>query len=202
MRRTREDAEVTRQGLLDAALHVFCRKGYAETRLEDVAEEAKVTRGAIYHHFGGKEELYLALVEERFSRALQMLQEIMQQPDAPLKKIRTLMVRSLEYLEEDPDYRIVQELILFKTAYVPELAQSMQQKVKNTRDFVTYLAHLVKLGQEEGVFRPEINNQTAAVAALGLINGVMTTWLMDPESFSIKSAAPGIVDLYLAGLAI
>ena len=62
MRRTKEEAEQTRQDLLDAALTVFSQKGYTATRLEDVARAAGVTRGAIYHHFGSKAELYSALI--------------------------------------------------------------------------------------------------------------------------------------------
>jgi TetR/AcrR family acrAB operon transcriptional repressor len=49
MRRTKEDAEQTRQDLLDAALTIFSKKGYTATRLEDIAKVAGVTRGAIYH---------------------------------------------------------------------------------------------------------------------------------------------------------
>ena len=64
MRRTKEEAEQTRQDLLDAALTVFSQKGYTATRLEDVARTAGVTRGAIYHHFGSKADLYGALIEE------------------------------------------------------------------------------------------------------------------------------------------
>ena len=64
MRRTKEDAELTRQAVLDAALQVMSRRGYAGTRLEDIARAAKVTRGAIYHHFPGKPELFAALVDD------------------------------------------------------------------------------------------------------------------------------------------
>ena len=69
MRRTKEDAALTRETVLDAALAVFSRQGYAATTLDHIAQEAGVTRGAIYWHFGGKAELYNALVEERFARA-------------------------------------------------------------------------------------------------------------------------------------
>ena len=52
MRRTKEEAEQTRRALLDAGLRVFSRQGYAAIKLEDIAREAAVTRGAIYWHFG------------------------------------------------------------------------------------------------------------------------------------------------------
>ena len=62
MKRTAEEAEQTRQELLDAALAIFSRTGFEAARLEDIAKTAGVTRGAVYHHFGGKPELYLALL--------------------------------------------------------------------------------------------------------------------------------------------
>jgi len=64
MRRTKADAAKTRENLLNAGLRVFRQKGYSATRLEDIAQEAGLTRGAIYWHFGNKLELYRALVEE------------------------------------------------------------------------------------------------------------------------------------------
>ncbi len=68
MKRTKEEAEQTRQALLDAALVIFSRKGFAATGLEEIAERAKVTRGAIYHHFKNKRDLYLTLMREGSQR--------------------------------------------------------------------------------------------------------------------------------------
>ena len=62
MRRTKEEAAQTRQDLLAAALTIFSQKGYEAARLEDIAEMAGVTRGAIYFHFGNKAGLFMALV--------------------------------------------------------------------------------------------------------------------------------------------
>jgi len=58
MRRTKEEAAQTRQELLDAALTVFSQEGYEAARLQDIAQAAAVTRGAIYHHFGNKAGLF------------------------------------------------------------------------------------------------------------------------------------------------
>ena len=68
MRRTKEEAAVTRATVLKAALTVFSAKGYAAASLDDVAKTAKVTRGAIYWHFKSKADLYNTLVEELSAR--------------------------------------------------------------------------------------------------------------------------------------
>lgn len=78
MKRTKEEAEQTRQDLLNAALTILNRKGFEATRLEDIAQEAGVTRAAIYHHFGGKVELFFALLNDasaQSNKAIQQAQE-------------------------------------------------------------------------------------------------------------------------------
>lgn len=202
MRRTKEEAEVTRNLLLDAALAVFSRQGYADTRLDDIAQEAGVTRGAIYHHFGGKVELYRALVQERFARANRVWEEAIQQGGTPLQLLRRIMVRSLQYLEEDGDYRSVQELIIFKTGHVAELAEDMLKKQEATRQLVEYFTRVIEQGIDAGELRPGLNPRDAALAAIGLLNGVSLIWLLDPKLFSLRARAENIIESYLKGITI
>lgn len=202
MRRTKEKAEATRSSLLDAALVVFSRQGYTATRLEDIAQEAGVTRGAVYHHFGGKAELYNALVQERFGRANQVWEEALNQGGTPLQQLRRVLVRSLQYLEEDPDYRALQELVAFKTAIVPELEEGLRRKQEGTRTFIDYLAHLIEQGIDLGEIRPGVNPRDAALAVIGLLNGVSLVWLLDQQLFSLRARAASIVDTFLRGIAI
>ena len=136
MRRTKEEAEVTRQHLLKAALAVFSRKGYADTRLEDIAEEAEVTRGAIYHHFGGKAELYNEMVAVGSQRVMPVIQGALDEGGSPLEILRRVFIRTLEYAEEDADFRAMQEIVLFKTAVTVELAEGVQKKIEGTRGMI------------------------------------------------------------------
>lgn len=200
MRRTKEEAELTRNTLLDAALTVFQRKGYADSRLEDVAEEAGVTRGAIYHHFGGKVELYNALVEERFSRANRVWEEAIKAGGTPVQILRRMMITALHYLEADPDYRAVQELVTFKTGYVGELEASLRRKQESTRTLIDYVTTLIEQGIDTGEIRPGVNPRDAALALIGAMNGVSLLWLFDPQAFSLRVRAESIVDLALNGL--
>lgn len=79
MRRTKEEAAQTRQDLLAAALTVFSRKGYEAARLEDIAEIAGVTRGAIYFHFDNKAGLFMALVEDASALGGQAIDQAVKQ---------------------------------------------------------------------------------------------------------------------------
>src|SRR5262245_16457577 len=130
MRKTKEEADITRQRLLDAALKVFSHQGYTATRLEDIAAEAEVTRGAIYHHFGGKAELYNAMVAEISSRASGVMGQAIDEGGSFLDMCRRMMVQMMSYVEENRDFRAVMELTLFKTEMSPELEAGLEKKVE------------------------------------------------------------------------
>jgi TetR/AcrR family acrAB operon transcriptional repressor len=199
-RRTKEEAEITRQRLLDAALSVFSRQGYAATKLEDVAAEAEVTRGAIYWHFGSKAELYLTLIRERAARVEAKFEEIINSPRAPLEKLWHLLTNWLEFLEDDADYRAVQELTLFKTELVPELETGIDAKNKAIETMRSHLSDLIRAGIEAKEIRPDIEPDSAALAALGLVNGLGSMWLLNRKAFSIKDRAGSVVDIFIQGI--
>lgn len=202
MRRTKEEAEVTRQRLLDAALKLFSRQGYASTTLDDVARQAEVTRGAVYWHFpSGKPELYRSLVRERFAAATTIVNEVLASDLSPLAKLRRLMIRSLEYLEEDAAYRAVLELTLFRPETSPELQGGLDDKASATRGYLEQLAALVRAGIASGEVRADAEPEALALGALGLVNGVATMWLVDRDAFSPRAQAAAIVEGFMRGVA-
>lgn len=201
MRRTKEEAEVTRQRLLKAALTVFSRQGYADTRLEDIAEEAEVTRGAIYHHFGSKAELYNTLMAENAARVNPVMEKAISQADSPLAILRNLLTALLRYAAEDQTFRAINELAMFKTAIAPELEAGMQLKRQSIQTTVDYLAQVAQQGIETGQIRPELNPRDVAIALFAYQNGVLMSWLLDPKLFSLKQRAESLADIFIQGIA-
>lgn len=202
MRRTQEDAAATRAAVLDAALRVFSRKGYAATRLEEVATEAGVTRGAVYWHFAGKAELYTALMQERTGKLVALYEEALAPASrrAPLAAIERLLVRSLEHLHEDPEFRAVMELSVFKTEVTPELADGFRHKVAATRRLVDALAELVEAAVAAGEADPDVDPRASALAAVGLMHGSMLLALMEPPLIGSRATARRVVQTFLRGL--
>jgi TetR/AcrR family acrAB operon transcriptional repressor len=200
MRRTKEEAEITKQNLLKAALEVFSRKGYAATRVEDIAKQANVTTGAIYHHFGGKGELYIALIEDSSARANQLAFDIYEEGGTSAAILRRLLVRMFEFAEEDEEYRAVLELFLNTSDVSPELAQINQQILEGRRGLVQFLTDLIQNGLDEGDFQAWVSPENTALALLGFMNGMGLIWLQDPEFFSIKERAEDLVDSFLSGI--
>mgnify|MGYP005849805909 CR=1 FL=1 len=203
MRKTKEEAEVTRQKLMDAALVVFSKKGYATTTLDDIAREAGVTRGAIYWHFkGGKIELFNAILGERFERVGNVLKEVFSSGKTPAEMLRLMMIRLLEYIEEDADYRAVQEMLMFKTEIAPEMADGMRGKSEKIHESVRVAESLIEKGKASGEIRKDVNSRAAALAAMSIINGAVSIWLVDTKQFSIKEQAASMVDVFIKGILV
>jgi TetR/AcrR family acrAB operon transcriptional repressor len=202
MRRTKEEAEITKQNLLTAALEVFSRKGYTATRVEDIAQQANVTTGAIYHHFGGKSALYIALIETSSVRANRLAQQIIEEGGTPATLLRRLLVRLFQYAEEDGEYRAVVELSLSKTEMTPELATIHEQILESRRQLARFFSNLITEGVAAGEFVPTLSPEDTALALVGFMNGMGLIWIQDQEHFSISDRAESFVDLFLSGIVV
>jgi TetR/AcrR family acrAB operon transcriptional repressor len=201
MRKTKEEATITRERLLAAALHSFRTRGYAIATLDEIAQQAGTTRGAIQWHFGSKAELFNALVRDRMERARHSLQQVYALDGTPLQRLRRLLIWWVQYPEEDADYRAVLELTLLKPEVGPDLVDGVQEKLQSLRQAERVIADVIAQGITRGEVRPEVKPELVARAAMGLIHGVTSLWLLDPGAFSPKASADDMVDLFLQGIA-
>jgi TetR/AcrR family acrAB operon transcriptional repressor len=197
MRRTKEQAAETRQALLDAGLVVFSKQGFAATRLEDIAEQAGVTRGAIYWHFGSKTDLYLALVQDISSRSSNVIAEAVAEGGSFSQVMQRVIERLIAYPERDKDYRRVLELSLFKTEMTDELQKSISLRTKSLLDG---LRQFIQMGIAQGELTGDIDVDDIAFALLSLLQGSSMIWLLDPDQFSLKQSASALAELFMRGL--
>lgn len=200
MRRTKEEAAITREQLLKKALAVFSKKGYAATTLQDIASEADVTRGAIYHHFGGKAELYNTLIREYADRGNVIMQQAVSAGGTLVEILRRVFVRQLQVIEEDREMRALMELYLFKTGLVPELEEGRQQQIESGIGLIEMLAGIMGQGIEQGLLRSDVEPEVLARAYLAFQNGLIQLWLTAPAQFSLKTSAEAFADVLMAGI--
>ena len=200
MRRTKEEAAVTRSTLLKTALSVFSRKGYAAATLDDVAKASKVTRGAIYWHFKSKAELYNTLVQEFSARGAAVVQQAVAEGGTLIEILRLVFVRQCALIEEDKEARAVMELALFKTGLEPELQPGRKKQLEAGTTLVAGLTEVMQQGIAQGVLRKDIDPADMARAFLAFENGAIQMWLTSPQSFSLKASAESFADILIAGL--
>ncbi len=188
--------------MLQAALHVFSRKGFAASTLDDIAKEAGVTRGAIYWHFQGKAELYLTLLAEGSQKPFQLLDEIASAEYSPGEALRQLFMRFLHSIEEDEAFQAITELLLLKSepGIVDAKAEGMAQKYQGATAFAQQLEQILRRGIVSGEFRADLDVQVTALAFNALINGVILVWLQSSKTFSLKQIAAALAETYFKGI--
>ena len=200
MRRTKEEAAKTRQDLLDAALSVFSQKGYEATRLEDVAQAAEVTRGAIYHHFGSKTDLFIALIEDASTQGGAAVEGAIAAGGTFVEITRRVLVRTMKLLEENRRFREIMALSLFKAGGSPELDTLTRQRHDQARTQVEQLAGFFRAGIEQGELRADLDPAVMGRAILAYQNGLSMLWLSNQEAFSIQAQAEQLADVFLHGI--
>lgn len=200
MKRTKEEAAVTRAALLKAALTVFSTKGYAAATLDDVAKAAHVTRGAIYWHFKSKADLYNSLVQEFSARSAVIVQEAVGEGGTLIEILGRVFVRVCTTIEEDKETRAVMELTLFKTGLDPELQTGRRKQIEAGNALLQGIAGAMRQGIEQGILRNDIDPADMARAFIAFENGAIQLWLLSPKSFSLKESAQSFAKILIDGL--
>jgi len=200
MRRTKEEAAVTRASVLKAALSVFSAKGYAAATLDDIAKAARVTRGAIYWHFKGKADLYNTLVEELSARGASVVQQAVAEGGTLIDILRRVFVSQCALIEDDEEARAVMELALFKTGLDPELQAGRRKQIDAGNALIAGIVDAMKMGVSQGILREDMDPNDMARAFLAFENGAIQQWLASPKSFSLKKSANAFADILIRGL--
>jgi TetR/AcrR family acrAB operon transcriptional repressor len=201
-RRTKEEAQATRNLILDTAEVVFHERGVARTTLNDIAMAAGLTRGAIYWHFKDKADLFNAMMK----RVTLPLEETAHGSDAPslddpLAYMRDNFIQALHLTVNDPQVRRVFEIATHKVEYVDE-TRAVRDRHLATRD--ECLAHAergIGLATRRGLLPRRIPAKSAALGLHALIDGLIQNWMLDPEAFDLVKVGQQVLDAYLAGLA-
>jgi TetR/AcrR family acrAB operon transcriptional repressor len=200
VRKTKEEAAITRQRILEAALAVFSEKGYAAATLEEIAQEAELTRGAIYWHFGDKAGLYNALLEAYSSRAGDILQRAALEGGSLLEILKRIFVQLLLAVEEDDKLRAVIEISLFKTGSAPELEPGRQERLEAGIALLNTITGGMQGGISAGDLRSDLEAVDMARAFLSFQNGAIQLFLTDPKSFPLGKQADTMAEIFLNGI--
>jgi TetR/AcrR family transcriptional regulator, fatty acid metabolism regulator protein len=165
-----------RRVILDAAVRVFARQGFHTCRVADIADEAGVAYGLVYHYFSSKEEILNTLFQERWDLMLQAITEAdaeHAEPRAKLQAIADFIVDSYRY---DPD--LMKVIVVEVTRAANTFGRTHLSRIREAYD---QIAGIVARAQEEGVFTREIDPPFAALAFYGLVEQVLTSWIFESQ---------------------
>ncbi len=165
-----------RRVILDAAVRVFAREGFHTCRVADIADEAGVAYGLVYHYFSSKEEILDTLFLERWDLMLGAIAEADSEQLAPREKLLAIASFIVDSYRHDPD--LMKVIIVEVTRAANTFGRTHLAKIREAYD---QIAGIVARGQETGSFRPEIDPPFAALAFYGLIEQVLSGWIFDGE---------------------
>ncbi|OGB55937.1 MAG: TetR family transcriptional regulator [Burkholderiales bacterium RIFOXYC12_FULL_60_6] len=202
-RRTKEDAEETRHQLLEAAQRVFAEKGVSRTSLQDIAQAAGVTRGAIYWHFKNKAELFNAMMDS----AVLPMEQAMQQMghDArqdPLVELERAVLQTMRSIESDARTRAIFEVATLKVEYVDELLAVKQRHVQCYLDGTRQMQRSLEDAAARRAVALAVPADTAAHGLHALMVGLIHTWMLEPSRFKLVAVSQIAIRTYLAGLGL
>jgi TetR/AcrR family transcriptional regulator, fatty acid metabolism regulator protein len=184
------------QQIIEAAVRVFARKGYFNSRVSDIAREAGIAAGTIYLYFRTKEDILITLFREKMSVFVSsMRRAIADEPNA-VAKVRRLVHLHFEMLEGDPDLAEVVQVELrqgqkfFRGASSQEIAA-----------YFALIGSVLEEGVGQGHFKSDLPVKVATKMLFGAMDQMATSWVLGKRGYRLVDTAPAVADLFLQGVA-
>ncbi|HEY5195340.1 MAG TPA: TetR/AcrR family transcriptional regulator [Solirubrobacteraceae bacterium] len=189
-----------RRAILDAAVRVFARQGFHACRVSDIADEAGVAYGLLYHYFPSKEEVLNTLFLERWGVMLEMIREVDREPKPVREKLGAIASFIVDSYRHDPD--LMKVIIVEVTRAANSFGQTHLGQI---REAYRLIGEIVTKAQKEGVFKAEIDAEFAAMTFYGAIEQVLTGWifgLLPQGDEDLERAKQMVVETVCGGLEV
>jgi AcrR family transcriptional regulator len=191
------NASDKRRIILDAAVRVFARKGYHTSRVGDIAEEAGIAHGLLYHYFASKEEVLETVFRENWSQLLEAFARIESSNEPPLEQLGAIAKVLLRAWRDQPD---LVRVMVREVARSPQL----QSQVDEIRAGFLVIQRVIERGQADGSFRPDLDARLASWIFYGGLEELLTGWVLGqlPDGDEeVARAERTVVELVSGGLA-
>ena len=184
-----------RAAILRAAISVFARCGYFNSKVADIAREAGVADGTVYLYFKSKEEILHSIFDRSVDEALGAAKERVEQLTDPGEKLRQIAHMHLERLGADRDLAVVFQVELRgSTKFMEEFSAA---------GFAQYLALIrstFEEGQRAGMFRADLNARVVAKVLFGALDEMATNWILSKRRYKLAPMADQVLDIFLNGV--
>ena len=185
-----------RELILGAAVRVFAREGYHTCRVGQIAEEAGVAYGLVYHYYGSKDELLETIFRQTWTEMLARVNEVEKSGQPAREQLRQVAAVVLRTWRRDPDLVrvLVREVIR---------SEHLQHRVEEIADAFHALERIIRSGQERGELRREIDARLASVVLYGALEEILSGWVLGQlpgEEADILAAEQEVVEILCGGL--
>jgi TetR/AcrR family transcriptional regulator, fatty acid metabolism regulator protein len=165
-------AEEKRRVILDAAVRVFAHKGFHTSRVGDIANEAGVAHGLLYHYFSSKDEVLETIFRENWSVLVERIHAVESSGEPARDQLRHVAAILLRTWRHQPD---VVRVVVREIARSPEIQERIVELIKP----IDSIRRIIEQGQASGEFRAELNPRLAAVMFYGAVDEILTAWVLD-----------------------
>jgi TetR/AcrR family fatty acid metabolism transcriptional regulator len=163
-----------RRLILDAAVRVFARQGFHSTRVSDIADEAGVAYGLVYHYFNSKDEVLNELFIERWSLLLVAIEEADRTGSGPREKLGAVAGFIFDSYRHDPE--LMQVIIVEVTRAANSFGQTHLEEIRRAYEGI---AKIVADGQASGVLRGDVDPMFASMAFYGAVEQLLSGWIFE-----------------------
>ncbi len=198
-RKTKEDASITRQRIIDAAREVFATRGVSRTTLEHIATQAGVTRGAVYWHFENKTQLFNAMREQVFLPLLDRMDDsLLDNPNIdPLTAMENALKNTIAGLESCAITRQTYEIMMTKCEYVDDLSIALENILINCQSIVEKYVSVYTRAQQQGLLNPKHQPAQLAMDTHLFFSGLLHLWVKDFKGTQVRANTNAIIEAHM-----
>ena len=193
-KKTKADALKTRQHLIETVIVQFALRGVSNTTLNDIADAARVTRGAIYWHFENKTQLFNEVwAQQPALRELIQDKLLVHDAESPLEQLREQLIVGLQYIAEIPRQQALLQILFHKCEFNEEMISEQE-----IREKMGFNLHTLRQTLQKSMAKGEIANQldldVMVIVIYGAFSGIVKNWLINPTGYNLYQQAPVLVD--------
>ena len=196
MRKTKDEALITKNQIMEKAMKLFLQKGFLTTTLDEIAQYANVTRGAIYWHFKDKLDIVNELIETEHQSLTKLLNELFKENISPFNKIEKIIDGIVVNFFDNQTFQDFIELTWFKIEY-SQLSRLRTSKAELTGYFIENFELFVNEAQKAGQIKKEINASDVSITITNMINGMYRLFFILPDQVNTKEEAMRSFKSYL-----
>lgn len=186
------------QKILQAAIKVFARNGFFNSRISEIAKEANVADGTIYLYFNNKYDILIAIFEEEIGKIIARIKQELAGIRNPAEKLERFALLHLQLVEENRDLAEVIQVEIRQSTKIMK-----DYRNKKFAEYLNIISQIVRQGQEEKIFRADILPGIFKRAYFGALDEMSRFWVLsEKKKYSVSTAAKEISSFFLEGIRV
>ncbi len=200
VRKTKEEAQETKKAIIEAAIAVFVEQGVSKASLEEIAERAGVTRGAVYWHFKNKNDIFRALHDEMHNSIMEtVLADLESDHPEPLRQLEELCIGLMHDMQNDPVKRDIKKIFYLKCDYSGDMEKTLCEMNADKQQCMPVFARYFEKAQKKGHITADADPQTLTLALGCYLSGIVGEYLRNPGAVDLERQGPALLRHFFKG---